>query len=76
MNEQKLEELYHIHAHCGGSLSFHHKEGMKTFFLCGECGASVNCCLCPSYNQYVMSGRIRVSPTEYYQIKNGLRTKK
>jgi len=66
---------YHRHIGCGGDLSFHHKEDRKTFFQCSKCGQLVNCAVCPSYNQYVLSGRVRVTREEYERIKNGVRTK-
>jgi hypothetical protein len=66
---------YHQHVKCGGDLEFHHKEDRKTFYLCNKCEQSVNCALCPSYNQYVLSGRVRVTREEYHRIKSGVRTK-
>lgn len=63
------------HINCGGALFFDHKEDRKTFFKCRKCKTLVNIAICPSYNQYVLSGRIKVSPEEYDRIKDGVRTK-
>lgn len=59
----------HRHMICGGNLTFHHKEGMKTLYICDKCGELVNCVVNPSYNRYVLSGRIEVPQWRYRQIR-------
>lgn len=65
------------HVRCGGDLVFSHTEKKKIkkniitkqMYECQKCGAFINVIECPSFEEYVLSGRIRVSKPEYYNIK-------
>jgi len=66
------------HVNCGGKLVFSHTEKTKIkrkiitkqMHECQKCGALINVIECPSFEEYVLSGRIRVSKAEYHAIKN------
>ncbi len=45
----------------------------KHLFRCDKCDGLVNVVSCPSYEDYVLNGKIRVSKAEYWRIKNDRR---
>lgn len=62
-------DYYHKHAKCGKYLKFHHnkkvklrsgKKLSKDYYYCDACKDLIACTLCPSYDDYVLRGQIRV----------------
>lgn len=49
------------------------KQISKNLYRCDKCNDLVNVVSCPSYEDFVMSGKIRVSPQEYWRIKESRR---
>lgn len=49
------------------------KQISKNFYKCDKCEELVNVISCPSYEDFVMSGKIRVSSAEYWRIKESRR---
>lgn len=50
------------------------KQVTKNLFRCNKCNDLVNVITCPSWEQYVLSGRIRVAPHVYRALKKARKT--
>jgi len=52
------------------------KQIEKEYYICDKCKALVNIISFPSYEQYVLMGKIRVTKQEYLRLKEKYATKK
>jgi len=46
------------------------KQFNKDFYICSKCKKRTNVIIFPSWEQYVLMGKIRISKQEYWGIKN------
>lgn len=46
------------------------KQITKSMFRCDKCSELINVVICPSWEDFVLSGKIRVTKAEYWKIKN------
>ena len=51
------------------------KQFNKDYYKCDKCGALINIITLPSWEQYVLMGKIRVSTQEYWGIKNAYKAR-
>ena len=45
------------------------KQFNKDFYMCNKCENLVNVIILPSWEQYVLMGKIRISKQEYWEIR-------
>lgn len=45
------------------------KQFNKDFYMCNKCKSLINIIIFPSWEQYVLMGKIRISTQEYWRIK-------
>ena len=66
---------------CMGNLVFSHHENIlisnkvieKSFFRCSKCGDIVSVIIMPSYEQYILMRRIKVSDKEFERVRDRYR---
>jgi len=46
------------------------KQFNKDFYKCDKCKNPINVIIFPSWEQYVLMGKIRISKQEYWKLKN------
>lgn len=76
--------MIHTHISCGGNLEYLGKKSFnvrnkvitKDIFHCDKCNQDISCFLNPSYDDYVLAGKIRVSWWELRRVKNKYKTNK